>query len=157
MADQTAAERVRRYRISQRTKRGIKRVEVQAPAAASVDVKKLGQKLVAAFKRAKEASPQVRLVLSTINAPRAKPIDSGTLVHCLLAIEPNPKWRPHIEALFDEVSPEAIHDLVLAKVVDFEDLYRASRTWRVTHGQTVDWIKEMADLRLASAAASEET
>lgn len=63
-----------------------------------------------------------------------------------------PSLVSHIEALFDEVSIEAIHDLVLANVVDFEQLYRASRTWRVTHGRNVPWIKEMADLSPARPA-----
>src|SRR3546814_1940419 len=45
-------------------------------------------------------------------------------------------WRPHVEAFFDEVSEEAIHDVVLTGVVSFEDLHRAARNWRVTDGRT---------------------
>jgi hypothetical protein len=67
--------------------------------------------------------------------------------------QPDVRWRPHIEALFDEVSAEAIHDLVLAGLVSFEDLYRAARNWRVSDAGNVTWIKEMADLRLAEPAA----
>jgi len=52
-----------------------------------------------------------------------------------------------------EVSPEAIHDLILAGIITFEDLYRAARTWRATDGSNISWIKEMADLRLGRAAA----
>ena len=57
-----------------------------------------------------------------------------------------------MEALFDEVSVEAIHDLVLAGLVEFEDLYRAARTWRVMDGRNIPWIKEMADFSLARPA-----
>ena len=153
MADRTASERVRRYRKRQSKLRSIERVEVQVPSAAANDVKRLGWKLREAFKRAEAAERQLDFVLGTINAPRPRPIDGRTLVHCLNANQPEKEWRPHIEALFDEVSEEAVHDLVLAKIVTFEDLYRAARTWRVTHGRIVGWIKEMADYRLASAAA----
>jgi hypothetical protein len=131
MVDRTAAHRVKRYRSLQKGERGIVRVEVQVPAA----------------KR------QVDFVLGTVNAPRPHPIDAKTLVRCLTTSRPDARWRPHIEALFDEVSPEAIHDLVLAGVVTFEDLYRAARTWSAADGGNVAWIKEMADLRLARSAA----
>jgi hypothetical protein len=153
MKDRTASERVRRYRRRQHTQRDIDRVEVQVPSAVSEDVKALGQKARVAFKNASQASERVDLVLGTINAPRSKAIDAGTLLHCLIALEPQRGWRPHIEALFDEVSEEAVHDLVLAKIVSFEDLYRASRTWNVGHGRIAGWVREMADLRLASAPA----
>src|SRR3546814_18603067 len=56
---------------------------------------------------------------------------------------------PHVEAFFDEISEEAIHDVVLTGAISFEDLHRAARNWRVTDGRNVDWINEMADLRLA--------
>jgi hypothetical protein len=151
MPDPTAAARVRRYRKRQRRQRGIKRVEVQVPAAATDDIKNWSSKLREAYKRAGAAARQVDFVLGTINAPRRVPIDAGTLIHCLTAIIPEKQWRPHVEALFDEVSEEAVHDLVLAKIVSFEDLYRAARTWRVTHGRIFSWVREMADLRLLRA------
>ena len=153
MKDRTAAERVRRYRQRQHKQREIDRIEVQVPSAASADIKALGHKAREAFKNAYQALERVDFVLGTINAPRPRAIDVGTFLHCLIATEPQSPWRPHIEALFDEVSEEAVHDLVLAKIVSFEDLYRASRTWNVGHGRIAAWIREMADLRLASAAA----
>lgn len=153
MTDRTAVERVRRYRKRQRKLRGIDRVEVQVPSAVSEDVKAWGHKVREAFKHASLAPDRIDFVLGTINAPRPQAIDAKTLVHCLIALEPDERWQPHIEALFDEVSEEAVHDLVLAQIVSFEDLYRASRTWRAGHGRIVGWIKEMADFRLASAAA----
>lgn len=153
MADRTVASRVRRYREVQKEEREIRRVEVQVPSVAIGDIKALGGRLQKAFKRAATAETQIRGILKTINAPRPHPIDARTFVHCLTTDHPDRKWRPHIEAFFDEVSVEAIHDLVLAGVVSFEDLYRAARNWRATNGGSVAWIKEMADLRLAKSAA----
>jgi hypothetical protein len=153
MGDRTAARRVQNYRIRQKADRGIKRVEVQVPAFAAEDIKGLSKKFLAAFGKAVQADRQVKSVLTTINVPRPAPIDVNDFVHCLLTREPDARWRPHMEALFDEVSPEAIHDLVLAGIVSFEDLYRAARTWGVTDGRNVGWVHEMADLRLAKLVA----
>jgi hypothetical protein len=153
MADRTVANRVRRYREAQKAEREICRVEVQVPSIAIDDIKALGGRLQKAFKKAAAAETQIRFILKTINAPRPYPIDAKVFVHCLTTDQPDRKWRAHIEAFFDEVSVEAIHDLVLAGVVSFEDLYRAARNWRVTNGRSVGWIKEMADLRLAKLVA----
>jgi len=153
MADHTVSRRVQKYRAVQRTDRDIRRVEVQVPSVAIGDIKGLSGKLQTAFKKAAAAEKQIRFVLATINAPRPYRIDAKSFVHCLTTDQPEAKWRPHMEAFFDEVSVEAIHDLVLAGVVSFEDLYRAARNWRVTDGRNVGWIKEMADLRLAKLAA----
>src|SRR5262249_55716743 len=138
---------------AQKEEREIHRVEVQVPSVAVNDIKALGGRLLKAFRRATAAETEISFVLKTINAPRPHQIDAKTFVHCLTTDHPDREWRPHIEAFFDEVSIEAIHDLVLAGVVTFEDLYRAARNWRVTNGKNVDWIKEMADLRLAKPAA----
>src|SRR4051794_13108176 len=112
MKDSTASERVRRYRERQHTLHEINRVEVQVPSAAAEDVKALGHKARDAFKHASEASDRIDFVLGTINAPRPHAIDTNTFLHCLIALKPKKQWRPHIEALFDEVSEEAVHDLV---------------------------------------------
>ncbi|WP_162913954.1 hypothetical protein [Taklimakanibacter lacteus] len=153
MTDRTASRRVRKYRLRQARDRGIARVEVQVPKKAAKDIKDLSRKLRAASRNAVAAERPVQLVLGTINAPRPHPVDAQTLVHCLITATPDPHWHPHVEAFFDEVAPEAIHDLVLAKVLSFEDLYRAARNWRVSDAGNVAWIKEMADLRLAKPAA----
>jgi len=155
MADRTAVRRVRKYREIQRDSRGIKRVETQVPAIAADDVKSLGRKLQNTFRRAAAAEKPLRAVLATVNAPRPYPISSKELVHCLLTDRPDPRWRPHVEAFFDEVAEEAIHDIVLAGVISFEDLMRAARTWRMTDGRKVGWINEMADLRLAQVKLEE--
>ena len=153
MKDRTAASRVQKYRTRQKADRRIKRVEVQVPDIAVGDIKTLSDRLKSAFKRANAADRQIKSVLSTINAPRPHPIDAEIFVHCLTTSQPEARWRPHMEALFDEVSAEAIHDLVLAKVVSFEDLYRAARNWGVSDGGNIAWIREMADFRLAKPSA----
>ena len=57
-----------------------------------------------------------------------------------------------MQAFFDEVSIGAIHNIVLADVIDFETLYRAARNWDTedvawAEGDCpVTWIQEMADL-----------
>src|SRR5688572_23824041 len=122
--DRTAARRVRKYRIRQKSDRGIAHVEVQVPDIAARDIKTLSGRLRHAFKRADAPGSQIDFILGTVNAPRPRPIDARNLIHCLTTSEPESHWRSHIEALFEEVSAEAIHDLVLAKVLSFEDLYR---------------------------------
>jgi hypothetical protein len=94
----------------------------------------------------------IDFVLGTINAPRPVAMDEATLLDCLGADHPDPRWHPHIEALFDEVSIEALHDLVLAGVVDFDQLDRAVRIWGITDGRNHPWIEEMAALTLACIA-----
>lgn len=153
MADPTVQDRVKRYRAVQRNERGIRRVEVQVPEVARTDIQAVGKHYAQSHRRAQVAGRNLDFVLTTINAPRPHPIDGPTLVQCLMGRVTPPEWRPHIEAFFDEVSVEAIHDLVLAGVIDFEDLYRAARNWRVTDGRAVPWIKEMADLSLAAPAS----
>lgn len=147
-ADRTAGLRVRRYRAAQKAEREIVRADLQIPARSVGDLKATARALRERYRKAAQAKPVVDLVLATVNAPRPQDMDARTLVHCLSTPLPEPQWFPHVEALFDEVSAEALHDLVLAGVVDFEDLYRASRTWRITDGRNLAWIKEMADLGL---------
>lgn len=153
MTDPTAARRVQKYRVRQSAERGIRRVEVQVPENAAQDIKDLGRKLQVSVRNALAADRQMKLVLGTINAPRPHPIDAQTLVRCLITSRTDARFRPHIEAFFDELPPESIHDLVLAKVISFEDLYRAIRNWRLSDAGDAAWIKEMADLRLAIPAA----
>jgi len=149
MRDETAGKRVKKYREAQKRDRGIVRVDVQVPEGlARETVKAIASRLRGASKSAGTPNPALDLVLGTINAPRPTPIDGPTLVQCLLSPAPIPRWKPHIETLFDEVSIEAVHHVVLSGVVDFEDLYRAARTWRIIGGRSVDWVREMADYSL---------
>jgi len=129
------------------------RLDVQVPAAAAQMMRRL-----AADIRAKTAaatrSGALRLALGTVNAPRLHHLDAAELVAAILSPYPDWKLAPHIEALFDEVSEETLHDLVLDGVVTFEDLARAIRTWRLNHARTAPWVIEMADLSLARSAAA---
>lgn len=141
-----------KYREAQND-RDIVRVDVQVPdGVARESVMAVAVRLREASKRAKARNGNLDLVLGTINAPRPTSIDGPTLVQCLLSPEAIPQWRPHIEAMFDEVSPEAIHRVVLSGAVGFEDLYRAARTWRILNARNADWIREMADYSLAIPA-----
>ena len=88
---------------------------------------------------------QIDFVLGTINAPRSVPLDEEGLLRCLHAPEPDPRCYLHVEALFDEVSAEALHDVVLAGIVTFDDLRRAAQTWHVTHGRLFPWVTEMSE------------
>jgi len=153
MADHTAVWRVRRYRSLQKNEREIVRVDLQVPARALCDLKAIARAMRDRYARIERARREIDFILGTINAPRPRHLDAKGLVHCLTTPTPDHEWFPHVEALFDEVSVGAIHDLVLAGLVEFEDLYRAARTWRVMNGRNVPWIKEMADLRLARPAA----
>ncbi len=152
MADPTAVRRVRQYRAVQKNEREIVRVDLQIPARAVTDLKAIAKALRDRYARIDQARREIDFVLGTINAPRPHHLDAKGLVHCLTTPNPEHTWFPHIEALFDEVSVGAIHDLVLTGLVEFEDLYRAARTWRVTDGRNIPWIKEMADFSLARPA-----
>jgi hypothetical protein len=149
MTDRTAVRRVRQYRALQRNEREIVRVDLQVPVRAVDDLKAIARTMRDRYAGIGRAAREIEFVLGTINAPRPRCLDPKGLVHCLLTPIPDHEWFPHVEALFDEVSVEAIHDLVLAGLVSFEDLYRAARTWRVMNGRNLPWIKEMADFRLA--------
>ena len=153
MQDRTASRRVKRYRAGQRNRR-IARLELQVPALLATDMKSVARRWRAKFAALPKAERHLDFILGTINAPRPRAIDASTLLACLLAEAPDPVWWPHIEALVDEVSAEALHDLVLDGVVEFEDLFHALRIWKVPDGRNAAWIREMADLRLANAAPS---
>jgi hypothetical protein len=144
MTDHTAVRRVCRYRALQKNEREIVRVDLQVPAWAMGDLKAIARVIRDRYASIERARREIDFVLGTINAPRSRHLDAKELVHCLTTPTPDHEWFPHMEALFDEVSVEAIHDLVLAGLVEFEDIYRSARTWRVVNGRNLPWIKEMA-------------
>jgi hypothetical protein len=151
MADVDASRPVERHRGARR-ERAFRRFELQVPHWLSAPFREKAALWRRRHARLGAARRDLDLVLGTINAPRPRPIDAETLLACLLSDRPIPEWRPHLEALFDEVSEGAIRDLVLAGVIGFEDLYRATRTWGLGHARNAAWIREMADLSMARSA-----
>lgn len=142
--DRTIAARMRRYRNRKRQAGFVRRDVVLSPAERhDFDVKKRLRELV-------DGRAALQRALVTINAPRPEPIDAGSFLRAL--IEPGDKWRPHIEAFFTEVSPESIHDIVLAEIIDFPLLAASQKLWKLEHGPNAGWIEEMARERLAAAA-----
>jgi hypothetical protein len=89
----------------------------------------------------------IDLVLGTINAPRSEAIDADTLLLCLKCGGPDARWYPHIEALFDECSEEAVHNLVLRNLITFEELRLAGLAWDIAHGRIYGWVEEMAYMK----------
>ena len=155
MTDRTVARRVRKYRRAQKQERRIARTEIQVPEAAASAFKAYGRVLRDKFQAATRTIAALDLVLGTINAPRPRAIDAPTLLACLLTPAPRAEWQAHVAAVFGEVSPDALHELVLAGVFTFEDLNRAARDWRIRDGRNLAWISEMAELGLARPAADD--
>ena len=151
MADRTAAARVSRYRAAHR-KRGGRRIELFAPQWAVVSLRATAERLRNKNRRLEGARLVLEAVLTTVNAPRPRHMDPETLLACLASPVLLPEWEAHIKSLFEEVSIEALHRTVLTGVVDFEDLAWATRVWRIRNGETSEWVREMADLRLARPA-----
>ncbi|WP_456712513.1 hypothetical protein [Bradyrhizobium sp. USDA 4353] len=87
--------------------------------------------------------------MTTINTPLPVRIDEPTLLACLKAKTPEPKWRVHVQAFFDEIDVSVIHQLVLDKAVTFEDLSRAIDIWHVAGAENERWVREMAAFEMA--------
>ena len=142
--DSTIAARMRRYRARKRRAGFVRRDVVLSPADRhDLDVRKRLRKLV-------DGRAALRRALVTINAPRPEPIDAISILRAF--IEPEDKWRPHIEAFFTEVAPETIHDIVLGGLVGFPLLAASQKIWKLENGPNAAWIKEMAREQLATAA-----
>ncbi len=95
-------------------------------------------------------------ILRTVNAPRPVEIDGPTLIAAITQPdgESQKRWRPHVEALLDEVAPEMLHRWVLTGAVDFPQLAEAQRRWQY-RGRSAEWIDEMAAFRVAQTAAAD--
>ena len=148
--DPTAADRVRKYRSAQKGGRNIARVEVQVPAGYRDDIKCYAAELRNSYTKLEKDQLHLDFALRTINAPRPHKINKEMVLKCLIGRVHEKVWQSHIQAFFDELSEEAIHDIVLTGAVDFEELYQAARSWGASNGKRVRWIKEMADLTLAA-------
>jgi hypothetical protein len=138
VGDPTITARVRRYR-SRLAERGLTRFELTVPT----ELKPVVPAVAAG------ATDPLRQALATINAPRPHPADGRTLLGALF--EPDEKYRPHIEALFDEVPRQTLHRLVLSGHTTFSTLAAARRLWKVG-GRHAEWIDEMARFGVARAA-----
>ncbi|MBH5397504.1 hypothetical protein HZZ13_06820 [Bradyrhizobium sp. CNPSo 4010] len=66
----------------------------------------------------------------TINAPMPVSIDEWTLLACLKGEISEPKWRVHLQALFDAVDVSVIHNLVIDRIVTFDELSKAIDAWQ---------------------------
>jgi len=149
--DKTASRRVAAYRVRQSLELGFERIEVRASQRDRVTIQRFANNL----RRRRTAlanNHDLAFVLGTINAPRPRPIDGEILLDCLLADRPLKEWAPHIEALFSEVSIEALHRLVLSGACSFDDLRHAAYIWRIAPNEQTVWIEEMAGLSLARHA-----
>jgi hypothetical protein len=56
--------------------------------------------------------------LSTINAPRSRKMTVADLRQALAAREVAERWRSHLQALFEEVSPDSAEQIVKAEQLD---------------------------------------
>lgn len=149
--DKTASRRVAAYRARQSTELGFERIEVRASHRDRLAIQRFANTL-RQHRNALSNNRDLAFILGTINAPRPHPIDGETLLDCLLADRPSKEWAPHMEALFSEVSIEALHRLVLSGACGFEDLRHAAYIWRIDKNERTAWIEEMASLSLARHA-----
>ncbi len=156
-ADRTAVARVARYRERQRNERDIVRQEVRVPGWGRALLKDLGGNLSARGAVLEADHRYIDFALGTINAPRPRRMSAQTLVQQVLSATPNPEWRAHVAALFEEVSMETLMRITMSGVLSFEDLYRCIRIWGVDrNGAIAEWVEEMADLSLAKATIDDD-
>jgi len=143
--DPTIAARMRRYRAKKRRQGFIRRDVLLSPEErqAFAVTRRIG--------RLVDGEGALRRALTTINAPRPRPIDAPALLQALIS-PGQVQWRPHVEAFFSEVAPETLHDIVLGGIVDFPLLAASQGLWKLEQGPHADWIQEMARERLAKAA-----
>jgi hypothetical protein len=94
----------------------------------------------------------LKIALGQINASRPENIDAETLIKCIKNEECDKKWAPHINSSLEELHVSLIHDIVLSGIFTFEELSDAIDIWGCLDGPTTDWIKEMANLKVETAA-----
>lgn len=91
--------------------------------------------------------------VTTINTPMPASIDEGTLLACLKGDISEQKWRVHVQALFDEVDVSVIHNLVIDRIVTFDELAKAIDAWQVTESENERWVREMASFEVGRSPA----
>ena len=94
----------------------------------------------------------LEIALGQINAPCPEKIEAATLISCIKGEECDRKWAPHINSFLEELHISLIHDIVLSGIFAFEELSDATDAWGCLDGPTTDWIKEMANLEVETAA-----
>lgn len=92
--------------------------------------------------------------VTTINTPMPARIDEGTLLACLKGDISEQKWRVHVQALFDEVDVSVIHNLVIDRIVTFDELAKAIDAWQVTESENERWVREMASFEVGRSPAA---
>lgn len=91
--------------------------------------------------------------VTTINTPMPASIDEGTLLACLKGDISEQKWRVYVQALFDEVDVSVIHNLVVDRIVTFDELLKAIDAWQVTESENERWVREMASFEVGRSPA----
>lgn len=91
--------------------------------------------------------------VTTINTPMPASIDEGTLLACLKGDISEQKWRVYVQALFDEVDVSVIHNLVVDRIVTFDELLKAIDAWQVTESENERWVREMASFEVGRSLA----
>ena len=95
------------------------------------------------MRRAKFHSAAYR-ALTTVNAPLPTHIDAHTLVDCLTLKNTDTKWRPHLKSFFEDVSSDAIMDMVIEDSITFDNLLKCMSFWDFEEDENARWIREMA-------------
>ena len=102
---------------------------------------------------AKSAFENLTAAVTTINTPMPFRIDEDTLLACLKGEISERKWRIHVQALFDEIDVSVIHNLVVDRLVTFDDLAKAIDSWQVTESENERWVREMASFEVGRSHA----
>jgi len=94
----------------------------------------------------------LKIALGQINAPCPEKIEAAALIRCIKGEECDRKWAPHINSFLEELHVSLIHDIVLSGIFTFKELSDAIDSWGCLDGPTTGWIKEMAALKMETAA-----
>ena len=92
------------------------------------------------------------MAVRQINASCPEKIDAETLIASLKTGRRDGKWDPHLWAFLEELPVPLVHDVVLSSTLTFEELAKAIEIWECLDGPTTDWIREMAELSMETAA-----
>jgi len=111
---------------------------------------------VAGFKTldlTKQPASQVALSLSArkLSAGRRHPISAEELGLALRTGESQDGHRAHLYGFFEELPIELVHDVILDECLDYAHLASLANELGA-EGETVDWLEEMADDRVANTA-----